>query len=75
MCGNCGIFIQGFYELQIFDSYNSNNPIYSNGQCGSMYNHYMPLINVCKKVGEWQVFDIIFKAPQFNLESTLKEKA
>ena len=62
--GNSGIFLQGRYELQVLDSY--NNRTYSNGQCGSIYKQAMPLVNACRKPGEWQAYDIIYTAPRFN---------
>ena len=71
--GNSGIFLMGRYELQVLDSY--NNKTYSNGQAGSIYKQHMPLVNVCRKPGEWQTYDIIFTAPQFNDDSTVKSVA
>jgi hypothetical protein len=61
--GNSGIFLQGLYELQVLDNY--NNRTYRNGQAGSMYKQYAPLVNVCKKPGVWQTYDIIYTAPRF----------
>lgn len=66
--GNSGIFLQGIYELQILDSY--NNPTYVNGQAGSIYKQNAPLVNTCKKPGEWQVFDIVYTAPRFKEDGT-----
>ena len=71
--GNSGIFFMGHYELQVLDSY--NNPTYSNGQAGSIYKQSPPLVNASRKPGEWQTYDIIFTAPQFNKDSTLKSQA
>jgi hypothetical protein len=62
--GNSGIFLQSRYELQILDNY--ENATYSNGQAGSIYKQSRPMVNVCRKPGEWQVFDIIYTAPEFN---------
>jgi len=61
--GNSGIFLQSLYELQIHDGY--NNPTFSNGCAGSIYKQTPPLVNACRKPGEWQVFDIIYTAPEF----------
>lgn len=63
--GNSGIFLQGLYELQVLDSYESVT--YSNGQAGSIYKQEqaVPLVNACKKPGEWQSYDIIFTAAHF----------
>jgi hypothetical protein len=71
--GNSGIFLMSRYELQVLDSY--DNRTYSNGQAGSIYKQHMPLVNVCREPGAWQTYDIIFIAPQFNNDSTLKSAA
>ncbi len=60
--GNSGVYLMGRYEIQVLDSY--NNPTYPNGQCGAFYEHNAPLVNVCRKPGEWQTYDIIFHAPK-----------
>ncbi len=62
--GNSGVFLQGMYEVQILDSY--QNRTYSNGQAGAIYKQHVPLVNPLRSVGEWNTYDIIFKAPQFN---------
>jgi hypothetical protein len=67
--GNSGIFLQEKYELQVLDSY--GNRTYSNGQAASIYKQSMPLINATKKPGEWQVYDVIYKAPRFNSDGIL----
>lgn len=67
--GNSGVYLMGRYELQVLDSY--QNPTYSNGQAGSIYKQYIPLVNVCRKPGEWQSYDIIFTAPQFSGDGKL----
>src|SRR5699024_5199709 len=64
--GNSGIFLQGLYELQVLDSY--NNRTYANGQAGSIYKQTIPLVNATKGPGEWQVYDIIYRAPLFSGE-------
>jgi hypothetical protein len=67
--GNSGIFMQEKYELQVLDNY--NNRTYRNGQAGSFYKQYAPLVNVCRKPGEWQTYDVIYTAPRFKEDSTL----
>ena len=62
--GNSGVFLQNRYEVQVLDSY--ENRTYSNGQAGSIYKQYMPLVNAMRAPGEWQTYDIIFDAPEFN---------
>ena len=61
---NSGVFLQNRYEIQILDSYKS--PTYVNGQAGSVYKQYIPLVNASRKPGEWQSYDIIFDAPRFD---------
>lgn len=61
--GNSGVFFMGMYEVQILDSYTSDT--YANGQAGSIYKQYPPLVNATKAPGEWQAYDIIFMAPVF----------
>ncbi|MDX2196485.1 MAG: DUF1080 domain-containing protein [Cytophagales bacterium] len=71
--GNSGIFIQERYELQVLDNY--NNKTYANGQAGSLYKQHPPLVNACRKPGEWQTYDIIFIAPRFNKDGRAIEPA
>lgn len=67
---NSGVYLMGRYELQVLDGY--QNPTYVNGQAGSIYKQYIPLVNACKKPGEWQSYDIIFTAPVFNKDGSLQ---
>ncbi len=77
--GNSGVFVANTgpgdegYEVQILDNY--NNKTYVNGQAGSVYKQSIPLANACKKPGEWQTYDIIWQAPRFNEDGTLKTAA
>lgn len=71
--GNSGIFLQSQYELQVLDSY--NNKTYVNGQAGSIYKDSPPLVNVCRAPGEWQSYDIIYIAPVFNGDGSVKSPA
>jgi hypothetical protein len=63
MRNNSGIFLQDKYEVQILDSY--QNPTYPNGQAGAVYKQSIPLVNATTPTGQWQVYDIIYKAPRF----------
>ncbi|MCU0960520.1 MAG: DUF1080 domain-containing protein [Pirellulaceae bacterium] len=60
---NSGVFLMGRYEVQVLDSY--DNETYFDGQCGAIYKQRPPLVNVCRPPGEWQTYDIIWKAPRF----------
>jgi hypothetical protein len=77
--GNSGVFLASTgpgdagYELQILDSY--NNPTYVNGQAGSMYKQYAPLVNAMRKPGEWQTYDVIWTAPTFAADGKLASPA
>lgn len=68
--GNSGIFLQERYELQVLDSY--KNRTYSNGQAGSIYKQSAPLVNAAKGPGEWQMYDVVYFAPKFNDDGSLK---
>jgi len=75
--GNSGVYLamtdSGGYELQVMDSY--RNPTYVNGQAGSMYKQYPPLVNAARKPGEWQAYDVVWTAPRFNADGSLKSSA
>lgn len=62
--GNSGVYLANRYEVQVLDSY--DNKTYFDGQCASLYKQSPPMVNVCKKPGEWQTYDIIFNAPRFS---------
>jgi hypothetical protein len=61
--GNSGVLLLGTYELQIIESHDSL--IYADGIAGAIYGQTPPLVNVSRKPGEWQSYDIIFTAPRF----------
>jgi hypothetical protein len=77
--GNSGVFLASTgpgddgYELQVLDSY--NNTTYVNGQAASIYKQSPPLVNPNRKPGEWQSYDIIWTAPLFNDDGSLKTPA
>ena len=62
--GNSGVFLMSTYELQILDSY--NNPTYADGQAASIYGQYPPIVNACRKPGEFQTYDVSFLRPIFD---------
>lgn len=77
--GNSGVFLASIgkgdlgYELQILDAF--KNATYTNGMAGSIYKQTTPLFNPAKKPGEWQTYDVLWTAPTFNADSTLKTPA
>jgi hypothetical protein len=60
---NSGIFLSGLYEVQVLD--NNDNATYVNGQVGSVYKQHVPLAMTSVPTGEWNVYDIIYHAPEF----------
>ncbi len=69
--GNSGIKFHEAYEIQILDSYqNRSRPT---GQAGAVYKQHAPLVNACRKPGEWQTYDIIFRAPFFDDAGKLRK--
>ncbi len=64
--GNSGVFLMGLYEIQVLDCY--DNPTYADGTTGALYGQYPPLVNACRKPGEWQTYDILWSAPRFEGE-------
>jgi len=62
--GNSGVNFMGRYEVQVLDSF--ENVTYADGQAAAIYGEYPPLVNVARRPGEWQTYDIVFEAPKFN---------
>ena len=77
--GNSGVFLASTgsgdagYELQVLDSY--NNKTYVNGMAGSLYKQAIPLANPTRPPGQWQTYDIVWTAPTFNADGSLKTPA
>jgi Domain of Unknown Function (DUF1080) len=77
--GNSGVFLASTgtgdagYELQVLDSY--ENKTYVNGMAGSIYKQAIPLANPTRKPGEWQSYDVVWTAPTFNSDGSLKTPA
>jgi hypothetical protein len=71
--GNSGVFLMGRYEVQVLDSY--QNETYFHGQAGAVYKQYAPLVNASRPPGQWQTYDIIFKAPKFDEQGKVTERA
>ena len=77
--GNSGVFLASTgpgdagYELQVLDPY--NNKTYVNGMAGSIYKQAIPLANPGRKPGEWQIYDVVWTAPVFNTDGSVKTPA
>lgn len=67
--GNSGVFLMGRYEIQVLDSF--ENQTYADGQCAAIYGQHPPLVNASRPPGEWQSYDLVFRAPRFEGEKLL----
>jgi hypothetical protein len=72
---NSGIYLQGRYEVQLFDSWDVKNP--KQVDCGSIYERWneatqtgfeghIPRVNACLAPGLWQHLALEFQAPRFD---------
>ena len=71
---NSGVYLHGLYEVQVFDSWASDEPVTSS-DCGGIYHRWIneqgvggsaPSRNASRRPGEWQSFYIVFQAPKFD---------
>ena len=70
--GNSGIYIQDRYEVQVLDSYGLQS---KDDDCGSIYKQKAPAVNACKPPGQWQTYDITFRAARFDASGKKTEGA
>jgi hypothetical protein len=71
--GNSGVLINGMYEIQVLDSYQTKT--YADGQAAAIYGQSPPLVNASKPPGEWQTYDLVFESPRWNAQGELVKKA
>ena len=71
--GNSGVFLMNTYEVQVLDSHESKT--YADGMAAALYGHYPPLVNVSRRPGEWQTYDIVFRAPRFDQSGAVMSPA
>jgi hypothetical protein len=75
---NSGVFLMDRYEVQVLDSYTDDNYItnhtYADGQASAIYGQHPPMVNACRKAGEWQSYDISFLRPLFDADGKLVRK-
>lgn len=71
---NSGVYLHSLYEVQIFDSWGADTAMTS-GDAGGIYERWennrgfggsAPLVNACRRPGEWQSYHIWFRAPRFD---------
>ena len=76
---NSGVFLMDKYEVQVLDSYTDDNyktnRTYADGQAAALYGRYAPMVNACRKPGEWQSYDISFLKPIFDEDGKLVRNA
>lgn len=68
--GNSGIKLMERFEVQVLESFGTKT--YADGQAGAIYGQYPPLVNAVRKPGQWQTYDIFFKAPEFESEKLVR---
>ena len=73
---NSGVYFQGRYEIQVLDSWGVAAPEHSD--CGGIYQRWddnrdpkgfegrPPRVNAARRPGQWQTFDVLFRAPRFD---------
>lgn len=66
---NSGVFFMNQYEVQVLNSH--DNTTYADGMAGSCYGQHPPMVNACRPKGEWNVYDLVFRAPRFDAEGKL----
>jgi hypothetical protein len=80
---NSGVYLAGLYEVQIFDSWGSTEPVRSS-DAGGIYHRWIdnqgvggsaPSRNASRRPGEWQSYQIWFRAPRFDAAGKKIENA
>ena len=79
---NSGVYLQGLYEIQVFDSYGKEKVDTTDG--GAIYHRWInekpvggsvPKVNASRKPGEWQYYHAWFRAPRFDASGKKIENA
>ena len=79
---NSGVYLQGLYEIQIFDSH--GKPGVSTSDGGAVYHRWIdnkpvggsaPRVNAQAAPGQWQSYQAWFRAPRFDASGKKTENA
>ncbi len=79
---NSGVYFMGRYEIQILDSFGKTDVQFSD--CGGVYARYInnqsvggapPRVNASRPPGEWQSFQVWFRAPRLDAAGRKVENA
>lgn len=71
--GNSGVYLHGDYEIQVLDSHGREPD--DGSSCGAIYRQAAPLVDASMPAGEWQSFDVLFRAPKYDAKGKLLTKA
>jgi sugar phosphate isomerase/epimerase len=72
---NSGVYLMGRYEVQVLDSFGVAQADYPGNACGGIYPRWLdetnvggrsPRVDASRPAGEWQSFDVVFRAPRFD---------
>jgi hypothetical protein len=67
---NSGVYLHGRYEIQVLDTFGQPP---ADNFCGGIYKIATPLVSASRPAGQWQTFDVTFRAPRFNDAGQVKE--
>jgi hypothetical protein len=70
--GNSGVYLQNRYEVQVLDSFGLDP---QDNDAGGIYKVAKPRVNASFPPGQWQTYDIMFRAPRLNEDGSVRQPA